>query len=86
MKKIFLVLSMVALFACQKRGEIYQQPQDFIQINGKVYKLIQVVPADGEHSIWIMYPKDTAEKMPTVLNYEVPEGKTTRNQTVIKVD
>lgn len=86
MKKIFLVLSMVALFACQKRGEICESPKDFIEINGKVYKLIQVVPSDGNHAIWIMYPKDTSEKMPTVLNYEVRQGKTTRNETVIKVE
>ena len=86
MKKILLVLSIVALASCQKRGEIYQQPQDFIEINGKVYKLVKVVPADGERSIWIMYPKDTADKMPTVLNYEVQEDKTTRNEAVIKID
>jgi len=86
MKKILLVLSIVALSSCQKRGEIFQGPQDFIEINGKVYKLISVVPKDGQHPIWIMYPKDTADKMPTVINYEVQEGKTTRNESVIKVD
>lgn len=86
MKKILLVLSIVVLGSCQKRGEVTQHPQDFIEINGKVYKLVRVVPADGEHSIWIMYPKDTADKMPTVLNYEVHEGKTTRIESVIKID
>jgi hypothetical protein len=86
MKKIILILSIAVLGSCQKRGEIYQQPQDFIEINGKVYKLVKVVPADGQHAIWIMYPKDTADKIPTVLNYEVHEGKTTRNESVIKVD
>lgn len=86
MKKILLVLSIVVLSSCQKRGEVTQQPQDFIEINGKVYKLVRVVPADGEHSIWIMYPKDTVDKMPTVLNYEVQQGKTTQNESVIKID
>lgn len=86
MKKILLVLSIVVLGSCQKRGEVIQHPQDFIEINGKVYKLVRVVPADGEHSIWIMYPKDTADKMPTVLNYEVQQGKTTQNESVIKID
>jgi hypothetical protein len=86
MKKILLVLSIVALSSCQKRGEIYQHPQDFIEINGKVYKLVSVVPKDGESPIWIMYPKDTADKMPTVINYTVQEGKTTRNESVIKID
>lgn len=86
MKKIALLLSIVALGSCQKRGEIYQHPQDFIEIHGKIYKLMNIVPAEGYRSIWIMYPKDSSEKMPTVLNYEVQEGKTTRNETVIKVD
>ena len=87
MKKILLaLLVVVVLGSCSKRGEIYQAPQDFIEINGKVYKLVKVVPEDGEHAIWIMYPKDTADKVPTVLNYEVHEGKTTRNETVIKID
>jgi len=86
MKKILLILSIVILASCQKRGEIFQAPQDFIEINGKVYKLVKVVPADDERAIWIMYPKDTADKVPTVLNYQVPEGKTTRNETIIKVD
>lgn len=86
MKKILLILSIIALASCSKRGEIYQEPQDFIEINRKVYKLIRIVPKDGYKAIWIMYPKDTADKMPTVLNYQVSEGKTSRNETVIKVD
>lgn len=86
MKKIILVLSIVALASCQKRGEIYHEPQDFIEINGKVYKLVRIVPADDERAIWIMYPKDTLDKMPTVINYNVPQGKTHANETVIKID
>lgn len=86
MKKLILILSIVALSSCQKRGEIFQEPKDFIEINGKVYKLVQIVPKDGHHAIWIMYPKDTADKMPTVLNYDVHAGKTTRNESVIKID
>jgi hypothetical protein len=86
MKKILLVLAIVGLVSCSERGEIYQQPQDFIEINGKVYKLVSVVPGDGERPIWIMYPKDTTDKVPTVLNYDIPVGKTTQNETVIKID
>jgi len=86
MKKLLLLLSIIALSSCQKRGEIYDHPQDFIEINHKIYKLVKVVPADGERSIWIMYPKDTLDKMPTVINYEIQEGKTTRNESVIKID
>jgi hypothetical protein len=86
MKKILLVLSIVVLGSCQKRGEITHQPQEFIEINGKIYKLVRVVPEDGYDAIWIMYPKDTADKMPTVLNYQVHNGKTTRIESVIKID
>jgi hypothetical protein len=86
MKKLLLMLSIIALSSCQKRGEIYDHPQDFIEINGKIYKLISIVPADGCYPIWIMYPKDSTESVPTVLNYEVKNGKTNRNQSVIKID
>lgn len=87
MKKILFILSIAFLSSCEhKRGEIRQYPQDFIEINGKVYKLVKVVPQDGANGIWIMYPKDTLDKIPTVLNYGVQSGKSTRNQTVIKID
>lgn len=86
MKKLILAITILLLASCTDRGQITTEPTDFIEINGKVYKLMSVVPEDGEHSIWIMYPKDSTDKMPTVLNYEVPEGKTTRNETVIKVE
>jgi hypothetical protein len=87
MKKLILITTLlIAMMGCSERGDLRQQPQDFIEINGKVYKLVSIVPADREHPIWIMYPKDTTDKMPTVLNYEVKSGKTTQNQAVIKID
>lgn len=85
MKKLLLVTLFIGMIGCIKPGEISQQSQD-IKINNKVYKLVKIVPADGDRSIWIMYPKDTADKMPTVLNYDVQENKTTRNQSIIKID
>jgi hypothetical protein len=33
-----------------------------------------------------MYPKDSNDAMPTILNYQVQQGKTTVNQAVIKVN
>ena len=86
MKKILLGLGLISLVACSERGHVSEQPSDFIVIHGKTYKLMRVVPADGENSIWIMYPKDSNDVMPTILNYNVPQGKGTINQTVIKVD
>lgn len=82
-----LILALICLLAsCQERGTINSQPQDFIEIHGKVYKLISIVPSKGAHSIWIMYPKDSTDKMPQVLNYNVQSGKTSYNQSVIKID
>lgn len=86
MKKILLATLLIGMMGCSQRGEVHQKPQDFIEINGKVYKIVKVVPADGEDAIWIMYPKDTKDNLPTVLNYDVREGKHTRNETVIKID
>ena len=86
MKKILLATLLIGIMGCSQRGEVHQKPQDFIEINGKVYKLLKIVPSDGEDAIWIMYPKDTTDKVPTVLNYDVQEGKTHRNETVIKID
>lgn len=86
MKKVLLVLGLITLVACTERGKVYEQPNDFIVIHGKTYKLMQVVPADGEHAIWIMYPKDSNDAMPTIINYNVREGKVVYNQAVIKVD
>ena len=86
MKKLLLATLLIGMMGCSQRGEVHQKPQDFIEINGKVYKLLKIVPADGEHPIWIMYPKDTGDKVPTVLNYEIPAGKTTQNQAIIKID
>ena len=86
MKKILLGVGLITLISCDKRGEIYEHPSDFIAIHGKTYKLMKVVPADGEHAIWIMYPKDSNDAMPTILNYNVQHGKNVSTQAVIKVD
>ena len=87
MKKLILITTLlIGMMGCSERGDLRQQPQDFIEINGKIYKLVSIVPADGEHPIWIMYPKDTTDKMPMVLNHAVKSGKTTQNQAVIKIN
>lgn len=87
MKKLAL-LSLLALMviSCSERGEIKREPSDFIEIHGKVYKLMQVYPCDGCNAIWIMYPKDSTGVQPEVINYNVKSGKHTENRTVIKVD
>ncbi len=85
MKQLILAIAILLLASCSDRGEITTDPTDFIQINGKIYKLMSVVPKDGAYPIWILYPKDSSEPMPTTLNYQVKQGKTTHTETVIKV-
>lgn len=86
MKKILTVLAVLTLVSCSERGEVREHPADFIVIHGKTYKLMRVVPSDGAYPIWIMYPKDSSDAMPTIINYNTKQGKATVNQTVIKVD
>ena len=86
MKRILTVLAVLTLTSCSERGEVREQPSDFIVIHGKTYKLMRVVPSDGANAIWIMYPKDSSDAMPTILNYQTKQGKATVNQAIIKVD
>ena len=79
MKKLITAIACVVLLsACLEKGEILESPSDFIIIHGKTYKLMKVVPSDGDRSIWIMYPKDSTDSQPTVIN----SGKS----SLIKVD
>jgi len=86
MKKILTALAVLILVSCSERGEVREHPADFIVIHGKTYKLMRVVPSDGAQPIWIMYPKDSSDAMPTIINYNTKQGKATVNQAVIKVD
>jgi hypothetical protein len=90
MKKLITAIACVVLLsACKEKGEVVESPSDFIIIHGKTYKLMKVVPAYGERAIWIMYPKDSADSHPTIINYEVSTGgknNGTSGETMIKVD
>ena len=86
MKKLILFIAALMLASCQEKGEVTQQPTDFIAIHGKVYKLMSIVPCEGCSSIWIMYPKDSLDKQPEVINWTEQSGKQHYNQTLIKVD
>ena len=86
MKRILATLAVLTLVSCSQRGEIREPSSDFIIIHGKTYKLMRVVPSNGANPIWIMYPKDSSDTMPTILNYQERQGKATINQAVIKVD
>lgn len=91
MKRLLLACTAALMLAsCTKQGEIEQAPTDFINIHGKTYKIMSVTPCKNCNAIWIMYPKDSLDKQPTIINYDetVSSGKTSHqeNRTLIKVD
>jgi len=82
MKKILLLLIIITLTSCYKAGVIEPKGIKDVSINGKIYKFKLVRPCDDCGAIWIMYPKDSLDRMPTILDYQA--GKVT--ETVIKVN
>lgn len=92
MKKTFTYfLLLVALFSlialvvgCTEQGTVYHNTTKII-IHGKEYALKAVVPCDGCHAIWIMYPKDSTTAQPFVVNYTQQSGKSSVNQTVVTI-
>lgn len=91
MRNILLILFASILFiSCSKEGEVERPPKDFIIIHGKTYKLMKIVPEDNGRAIWIMYPKDSLDKQPEVINwtFSSSNGKTqsVHSETLIKVD
>jgi hypothetical protein len=90
MKKLITTITCVILLsACSEKGEVVESPSDFMIIHGKTYKLMKVVPSNGDCDIWIMYPKDSTASQPTIINYEVgngSKGHRISNETIIKVD
>ena len=86
MKKLSILIGLLLLSACSKEGEVTKEPKDFIEIHGKIYKLMRVTPCESCNDIWIMYPKDSLDSQPNVINWNEQQGKTTANKTLIKVD
>lgn len=93
MKKLLLMLfiaTITILTSCTKAGEIEQRSPIELQINNKIYKLVDVVPCNNCRSIWIMYPKDSTNSVPTALNWTTTQsnGKSTYtvDHTLIKID
>lgn len=83
MKRIFAILLIsLLLYSCSQKGQIADEPRDFININGKIYKIMSVYPCDGCNYIWIMYPKDSLGTVPQMIAQ--PDGKITR--TIVKID
>jgi hypothetical protein len=84
MKKIATLILFFVLLGCTEKGTVYHNDLTLL-INSKEYKLTQLVPCDGCHAIWIMYPKDSTVAQPVVVNYSQSNGKSSSNQTVIHI-
>ena len=86
MKKLILAALIACTMGCSERGEIEEPPTELLKINGKVYKILSVVPRNGARAIWIVYPKDSADTAPISDNYEVKNGKSTVVETVVRIN
>jgi hypothetical protein len=85
MKKITLFVFIALLsMACRKEGEITDQSQGHIKINGKEYRFIRIVPSEGATPVWILVPNDATVEVPRVLSMNVSCGKncTTQSSTI----
>lgn len=84
MKKIIIVLiALVTFSGCiNKKGDVKTEPTDFLQVNGKAYQAMEVVPCDGCSAIWVVIPKDRIES-PVTVNYKVRRSKNYVNKTVV---
>jgi hypothetical protein len=82
-KLIYIGLMALGLLGCEKEGEIDKVGGKLVQINGKNYRFIRIVPADNYRAVWLLVPQDTSQSLPQTVNYEVNSGKTTKSESVI---
>jgi hypothetical protein len=93
MKRIFtfallliIFIGLIALVSgCTPAGTVEQAEVKQIIVNDKVYNLTSVVPCDGCHAIWILYPENPDVEQPIVVNYNQQKGKYTENVTVVTI-
>lgn len=75
MKKLLFALALMltlGLSSCFNKGEVLHSPEDFIKINGKIYRIMRVVPCEDCSPLWVMYAKgDSTTIDPQVLNENV---------------
>lgn len=64
-----LLTTVVLLASCAKEGQIKSQPSTTYLINGKTFKFVSIIPADGVESVWILVPLDSSTTVPLVSKY-----------------
>lgn len=71
MKKLIVSIALLlVLLSCSKEGEVLNRSNGTIKINGKEYKFIKVVPADGANGVWLLVPSDATVELPILTSYE----------------
>lgn len=80
--KIFITLTilLICLISCNREGEITKQSKNPIEINGKKYRFLKIVPAENENSVWILIPNDADVNVPGLTSYTFTSG-TGKHQT-----
>ncbi len=75
MKKIAIILlTLVFLVSCREEGEIVDQSDGYLEVNGKQYKFIQIRPVDGHNGVWILVPRSADVKFPVTISASPPCG------------
>lgn len=77
MKKLLIAfLFGIVLISCteHKEGQITNKSVNHIIINGKKYKFLEIVPADGERPVWLLVPEDANVEMPRVISQTYTES------------
>lgn len=77
MKKLLIVLLLgLVMISCteHKEGQVTNRSANHIIINGKKYRFVEIVPADGERPVWLLVPEDAEIEMPRVISQSWTES------------
>lgn len=90
--RILLIISLLAavlamIFGCSPppAGEVHRPKVDAIEINNKIHDIRYVTIDDYGHGIYILIPRDSTQLIPEVTTRYYKNGKSTINQTVVKI-
>ena len=85
MKKLaIIILGCILLTSCgpYNPGEVRVPKSNVINANGKLYDVREVALSENDR-IFILVPRDSATKLPTVITWDERHGKSTSTEEVI---
>lgn len=59
--RTLILLAVLFLAGCDKKGDVLVEPTDIFKLHGKTYRATKIVVTDGGSAIWIVYPKDSGD-------------------------